>query len=455
MPVNHDFISEVSDVGIPPGWVKPSDWNFAHKLIGFLEKMDAIAVSPDVAPYLDEDGEGASYPISAFMRSLMNTASISALLGALNAAPLESPAFTGVPTAPTAATNNNTTQLATTAFVQAAIAALVASSPATLDTLNELATALGNDPNFATTMTNALALKAPLNSPALTGTPTAPTPTPGDNSTKLATTAFIAALIASYAPLASPALTGNPTAPTPASGDNDTSIATTAFVVAALNRAQAIANGTDFDTITTEGTYYNTGTCPNTPVAAGLFFLTVRKGNGTTNTSQQAIEATTGTAYVRVRSAGVWQPWTTVGFVVGQIPAGNNNTQPGAGKVGELATANNSLTFGASNSPQQITFITLQPGVWDVEYEATFGGAGVTTSSDWIAALSTNSASISTGVVHAWHERSPGGADVQRQACSPRARIAINVATTYYLNAQATFSGGSYGVGGTIYARRV
>ncbi|QJT79572.1 phage tail protein [Kosakonia sp. MUSA4] len=77
-------------------------------------------------------------------------------------APLASPAMTGVPTAPTAAQSVNNTQLATTAFVKAAIAALVASSPATLDTLNELAAALGNDPNFATTMTNALAGKQPL-----------------------------------------------------------------------------------------------------------------------------------------------------------------------------------------------------------------------------------------------------------------------------------------------------
>lgn len=70
-----------------------------------------------------------------------------------------SPTFTGTPKAPTAAAGNNSTQLANTAFVQAAIAALVASSPAALDTLNELAEALGNDPNFATTMTNALAGK--------------------------------------------------------------------------------------------------------------------------------------------------------------------------------------------------------------------------------------------------------------------------------------------------------
>ena len=77
-------------------------------------------------------------------------------------APLSSPALTGIPTAPTAAQTVNNTQLATTAFVKSAIAALVASSPAALDTLNELAEALGNDPNFATTMTNALAGKQPL-----------------------------------------------------------------------------------------------------------------------------------------------------------------------------------------------------------------------------------------------------------------------------------------------------
>lgn len=74
-------------------------------------------------------------------------------------APLASPALTGTPTTPTPAAGNNTQQLANTAFVQTAIAALVASSPAALDTLKELADALGNDPNFATTMTNALAAK--------------------------------------------------------------------------------------------------------------------------------------------------------------------------------------------------------------------------------------------------------------------------------------------------------
>jgi hypothetical protein len=74
-------------------------------------------------------------------------------------------------------------------------------------------------------------------SPALTGTPTAPTAAPGTNSTQLATTAFVAA---SFAPLASPALTGDPTAPTAAPGDNDTSLATTAFVTAAVAAAPIV-----------------------------------------------------------------------------------------------------------------------------------------------------------------------------------------------------------------------
>ena len=76
-------------------------------------------------------------------------------------APLNSPALTGTPTTPTARQGTNNTQIANTAFVMAAIAALVDSSPDALNTLNELAAALDNDPNFATTMTNALAGKQP------------------------------------------------------------------------------------------------------------------------------------------------------------------------------------------------------------------------------------------------------------------------------------------------------
>ncbi len=95
-----------------------------------------------------------------------------------------------------AATARATLGAVTQADIETAIANLVASSPAALDTLNELAAALGNDPNFAATITNALALKAPLASPDLTGVPTAPTAAPGTNNTQLANTEFVQSSIA-------------------------------------------------------------------------------------------------------------------------------------------------------------------------------------------------------------------------------------------------------------------
>ncbi|EPD7625624.1 phage tail protein, partial [Escherichia coli] len=106
------------------------------------------------------------------------------------------PTFTGEPKAPTPAAGNNTTRIATTAFVQAAITALINGAPATLDTLKEIAVAINNDPKFSTTINNALALKAPLSSPALTGTPTAPTAAQSVNNTQIATTAFVKSAIA-------------------------------------------------------------------------------------------------------------------------------------------------------------------------------------------------------------------------------------------------------------------
>ncbi|MBR8301384.1 hypothetical protein KDW49_11755 [Burkholderia dolosa] len=89
------------------------------------------------------------------------------------------------------AADNPHPQYATLVQMKAAIEALVASAPGALDTLNELAAALGDDPNFATTITNALALKAALDSPEFIGTPRAPTPPQFDNSSLLATTAAL------------------------------------------------------------------------------------------------------------------------------------------------------------------------------------------------------------------------------------------------------------------------
>ena len=110
-------------------------------------------------------------------------------------ADLAGPALTGTPTAPTASASTNSTQIATTAYADSAVAALVASAPASLDTLNEIAAALGNDAALNTTLTNSIALKAPLASPTFTGVPVSTTPATSDDSTKIATTAYVVAKV--------------------------------------------------------------------------------------------------------------------------------------------------------------------------------------------------------------------------------------------------------------------
>ena len=169
-------------------------------------------------------------------------------ISAAGGATLVSPIFTGVPQAPTAAPSTSTAQLATCAFVAAAIAGAVSSF---------------NGRTGAITLTSAdisAAGGAPINSPTFTGTPRATTPTAGDNSTALATTAYVLAAIAAGsgvstfngragavtlsgadvsaaggALLVSPAFSGIPTAPTAAANTSTTQLATTAYVMNALS----------------------------------------------------------------------------------------------------------------------------------------------------------------------------------------------------------------------------
>ena len=89
----------------------------------------------------------------------------------------------------------NWIELANKSYVDTQINAVIDSAPGALDTLNELAAALNDDASFSTTVTNSLATKAPLASPSLTGTPTAPTASSGTNNTQIATTAFVQAAV--------------------------------------------------------------------------------------------------------------------------------------------------------------------------------------------------------------------------------------------------------------------
>ena len=199
-----------------------------------------------------------------------------------NYAPLASPALTGTPTAPTAAQGTDTTQIATTAFVKAAcdqvkvdlgaafefkgVVANVAALEAIVDPnpgdVYQVTTGESGETNVEYVYVSDtgsgqpgwiklgavldLSGYAPLASPALTGTPTAPTATTGDSSTQIATTAFVSGAItdlniSQYAPLASPSFTGTPTAPTAAESTNNTQIATTSFVHTVANSAEAAA----------------------------------------------------------------------------------------------------------------------------------------------------------------------------------------------------------------------
>lgn len=120
--------------------------------------------APKDSPTLTGTPKTPTAPAGTNTTQIASTAFVQAVVTALNnalalKAPLASPALTGTPTAPTAAQTANNTQIATTAFVKAAVAEMVGSSPEALDTLNELAAALGNDPNFATTVMSALAGK--------------------------------------------------------------------------------------------------------------------------------------------------------------------------------------------------------------------------------------------------------------------------------------------------------
>ena len=253
-------------------------------------------VTTALGSYLTTASAASTYQTIAGMSSYLTTAS-----AASTYAPLASPALTGNPTAPTPATADNDTSIATTAFVKAQ--GYLTSAPVTsvagktgavtlvntdISGLGTMSTASAADYSTTTVAnglyyplasnpagyltsapvtsvagrTGAVTLAvadvsgaAPLASPALTGTPTAPTATAGTSTTQLATTAFVTTADNLKANLASPTFTGTPTAPTATAGTNTTQIATTAFVTAAIptNNVKAWVNFNGTGTVSIRG----------------------------------------------------------------------------------------------------------------------------------------------------------------------------------------------------------
>ena len=149
----------VTSTMIADGTIVNADIN-ASAAIDWTKLGISSTVSSTEIGYVD----GVTSAIQTQIDSKLATATASSTY-----APLASPALTGVPTAPTAAANTNTTQVATTAYVQTEINDLIASAPGALDTLNELATALGNDAAFSTTVTNSIATKLALSGGTMSG----------------------------------------------------------------------------------------------------------------------------------------------------------------------------------------------------------------------------------------------------------------------------------------------
>ncbi|WP_316176488.1 MULTISPECIES: hypothetical protein [unclassified Bradyrhizobium] len=139
MPITHQFQSGRGDNG-DPGAVQPSHWDALHVLTGTLAALDQVAPTPNV--FFSYDGNNA---IQLVAKSTIAT--------------IFSPAFTGVPTAPTALQTVNSTQIATTEYVQTAITNLIGGAPGALNTLNELAIAINGDASFSATVTAALGVR--------------------------------------------------------------------------------------------------------------------------------------------------------------------------------------------------------------------------------------------------------------------------------------------------------
>lgn len=340
----------VANTGKPPE-ANPSIWSVCpmttdeiSAALGFVNalngKQDAdntltalanLTTSANQMIYATGADQFALTPLTAFIRTLLDDADAATARTTLGAAPLVSPALTGAPTAPTATDGTNTTQLATTAFVQAAVGGYLAKGGLTGGTVT-LTDIEASNPviGFSGILTSNLTVIVPttvkrlwaiynatagafsltvktasgtgvtvaqgkrnlvytdgtnvydgfndFDNIALTGVSTAPTPATGTNTTQIATTAFVNAEIAadrpfeattanikmdgaqsvgllntvargdhvhptdtSRAPLASPSFTGTPTAPTAAVATNTTQLASTAFVQNEFSRRRYVS----------------------------------------------------------------------------------------------------------------------------------------------------------------------------------------------------------------------
>lgn len=318
----------------------------------FSDVLSAIAGLDLIADRIigtDGAGNPVQFAASAYGKTLLAMASAETLRTGLQAAPLASPAFTGTPTAPTPSIATDSNQIANVTALRAAVSALVNSSPAALDTLKELATALGNDANFATTMTNALAGKQPL-AAALTALAASSS---GSNKVSL-----MSALGAAF---------GGP-APTPGGA------------------GLGLFDGT-FNEVTAPGIYTITGIWSDGPYEVGLAsysgLLEVRKRSS--GFYVQIFRATSGRVFRRVASStSSWGGWVTIEMpTLGTVA--QSSGEP-TGSIIERGSNANGEYVRFADGTQICTKTLTGIGPIDSAHGSMYASAGVNISS-WAASF--------------------------------------------------------------------
>jgi hypothetical protein len=376
-------------------------------------------------------------------------------------APLLSPSLTGTPTAPTAAAATNTTQLATTAFVQALPAAGITALPVTVAQggtgATAAATALGNLGG------------APLASPTFTGTPAAPTAAAATNTTQLATTAYVKSQ--NY-------VTGNQTITLSGdiTGSGATAITTIlpnvnanvgtfqgiavnakGQVTAAVNQGYLTGN----QTITLSGDVTGSGTTAipvtlaTVPVPKGGTGLTAGTSGGVpyySSTTAMTSSALLAAGQV-VAGGGAGAAPTTIAN--GQLPATATNDSAAAGKVGEFISSvipSASAVTLTNNIIVNLTSLSLTAGDWSVDGNLVFQYTGTVTFSE--GEVTTISVSMGDPDVNVSYAGFPHSANFIAFATGA-ARFSIASTTSIYLTCRGLFSTGAGHAYGVLRARRV
>ena len=358
-----------------------------------LTALAGLSLTNDKVIGTNAAGNPAQFPVSSFGKTLLATGSGEALRSSLQVAPLVSPALSGTPTAPTASTAADSNQIANITAVRAAVAGLVASSPAALDTLQELAAALGNDANFAATITTALAEKQPL-AAALTSLAAAAS---GTNKADLRI--GLGAVFGGVAPFPSAAGLG-------------------------------LSDGT-FNDITAPGVYTIAGIWTDGPSGAGAAtysgLLEVRT-RSLGNFFVQTYRATTGRVYRRIATAPpAWGEWTVIelpalgsvsqssGVPTGALIERGSNANGeyvkfadgtlicfGEGAAQAVDTASGGLfrTAGSSSWTYPAAFVSVPVGICNPRSSVRWGalGTGITSATYIQVSATTSATAVASGL---------------------------------------------------------